>query len=148
MIKKLWELFQKHREALLYLIFGGLTTVLNYLVFVLCSRLLPVETTTIPNLIAWVVAVLFAYATNRIWVFQSAAQGFGAVVRELAAFAGARVFTLVLEMAILWIFVDYLGLLDLVVKIAANVLVIVLNYVFSKLWIFKKKIDPANEKNM
>jgi putative flippase GtrA len=91
-----------------------------------------------PNILAWIGAVLFAYVTNRTWVFRSEASGGAAVAREIVTFAGARVFTLVMEIAILWFSVDYLGFPNLLMKILCGVLVVVLNYVFSKLWIFKK----------
>lgn len=143
MIQRLLNLYHKHSEAILYLFFGGLTTVVNYIVYLGGSWLLPVTTTTIPNLIAWVISVLFAYLTNRLWVFRSEVRGFGPQCRELVAFAGARVFTLVLESVILWGLVDMLHWSNLLVKLGANVLVIVLNYVFSKLWIFKKRPSPS-----
>lgn len=139
MAGKIRALYQKYREAVLYLIFGGLTTVVNYIVYLAAGNLLPVTATTIPNLIAWVVSVLFAYFTNCVWVFRSEARGLASRARELVSFAGARVFTLLLETAILWLAVDVMGLPNLLIKLAANVLVIVLNYVFSKFWIFKKK---------
>lgn len=138
---KLTELYRKHREAVLYLVFGGLTTAINYIVYAGCFLILPVVATTIPNLIAWVVSVLFAYLTNRTWVFHSRAKGAGPITREISAFTGARVFTLVLETLLLRLTVDVLGWPNLILKLLVNVLVIVLNYLFSKLWIFKKNSD-------
>ena len=142
MMDKLKLLYHKHREVLLYLIFGGLTTVVNYGVYLLCARLLPVDATTVPTAIAWVLSVLFAYATNRAWVFRSKTRG-AAVVREMAAFFGARVFSGLLDVAIMWAAVDRMGYNDLVVKLLSNVLVILINYFLSKFLIFRKK--PAGE---
>lgn len=138
MTRKLHALYCRHREGILYLFFGGLTTAVNYLTYTACWYLLLPEATTVPNFIAWVVSVLFAYLTNRAWVFHSGARGAAALGRELASFAGARVATLLVETAILWGLVDRLGLPNLPVKLAATVLVILLNYLLSKFWIFCK----------
>lgn len=146
-MEKLWLLWKKHREGLLYLVFGGLTTVVNYLVYAAACFLLPEQGTTLPNLIAWVLSVAFAYVTNRIWVFQSRAHGLAEGLREISAFVGARVFTLVLETLVLWVLVDWMGLPNLPIKLAANVLVIVLNYVLSKFWIFKPKACSSGSKS-
>lgn len=138
-MNKLRMQWEKNREALLYLFFGVLTTAVNYLVYVLVCWALPSFATTLPNLIAWVLSVLFAYVTNRTWVFRSAVCGAAACLREMVSFFGARVATLVLETVILWLCVDMLALPNLPIKLAANVLVIVLNYVLSKVWIFKHR---------
>lgn len=132
--KSLWL---RHGEGLLYLFFGGLTTGVNYLSYVILSRLLPVGATLVPNSIAWVLSVLFAYWTNRTWVFKSKTQG-SAQLLELLAFAGARIFSGLLDLTIVWLLVDRLGFSDLWVKLGSNVLVVVLNYLLSKSWIFKK----------
>ena len=139
MLNKLRAVFIKHRETVMYLIFGGLTTLVNYIVYAVCCWLMPDAGTTAPNVIAWVLAVLFAYITNRNLVFGSETHGAGPVMRELAAFSGSRIFTLVLESAILWAAVDKMGMNNLVVKLLVNVLVIVLNYILSKLIVFRKK---------
>jgi putative flippase GtrA len=138
MIKRLTDLFHKYREGILYLFFGGLTTLVNYIIYIAYFWVIdPKSTTVIPNVLAWIGAVLFAYVTNRTWVFRSEATGASAISREILAFAGARVFTLVLETAILWVTVDYLALPNLLMKLLCSVIVVVLNYVFSKLWVFK-----------
>lgn len=122
-----------------YLFFGGLTTIVNYAVYAGCFWLHPFSATTIPNVIAWVVSVAFAYLTNRRWVFQSRANGAADVLREISFFTGSRVVTLLLETATLRVCVDMLGMPNLWVKLAANVLVILLNYLFSKFLVFQKR---------
>lgn len=125
------------REMLMYLMFGVLTTVVNYIAYYAFSRLADWESTVIPTAIAWVIAVLFAYLTNRRWVFKSTAKGFKPVARELAAFIGARAASGAIDIAIMYIFVDIAGFSDLIIKFLSNVLVIILNYVLSKLFVFK-----------
>ena len=144
-MEKLKALLVKYREQLLYLFFGGVTTVINIAAYALCARAgLP---TWLSNAVAWILAVLAAYVTNRIWVFQSRNRGM-ALVKEFSSFVGCRVATGVMDEAIMVLGVDRLGplvapgrleLWGLGVKVFSNVLVIVLNYVFSKLFIFKKK---------
>ena len=135
----------RYREQLLYLIFGGLTTVVDWLV---CFLLYGVWDKAIDanafvihgaNVIAWVAAVLFAFFTNRKWVFQSTQQGVAAVFGELLTFAGGRVLTFLLQEVIFFVFFDLLSWNEYLVKIAAAVLVVVLNYIISKLLVFRKK---------
>ena len=143
---KLKSLFKKHREVIAYLFFGGVTTLVNIAVYALLSRL--GLSTGVANALAWVVAVLVAYVTNRRWVFESRARG-AAALGELAAFVAARVGTGLMDEAIMVLGVDKLGpmlvalerlpLWGLGVKVFSNLLVIVLNYVFSKFFIFKKR---------
>jgi len=137
MIKKIWL---KIKEYFLYLLFGGLTTVVNYVVYFLLTRLLHLDDLS-ANAISWVAAVAFAYVTNRKWVFESKAAGAGKVIKEIVEFALGRLFTLGLEELLLWIFVNRLGANDLLIKVIASVITVVLNYIFSKFIIFKK---PGN----
>lgn len=144
-MEKLKALCLQYREQLLYLFFGGVTTLVNIVAYALCARVgMP---TWLSNAIAWVLAVLVAYATNRAWVFRSRSRGM-AMAKEFASFIGCRVATGVLDEAIMVLGVDKLGplampgnlrLWGLGVKVFSNVLVVVLNYVFSKLFIFRKE---------
>ena len=129
--------YKKHKEVLLYLLFGGLTTVVSIVVFALFFGLGLNE--LIANVISWILAVLFAYVTNRTWVFADKADTRAGILREIAAFFGGRLATLLVEEAILAVFITWLRLPALPVKIAAQIVVIVLNYFISKLFIFKKK---------
>ena len=102
MIERVRALWEKHKAVLLYLIFGGLTTVVDFAVCFLLYRLdIQIYVTSeldiythVADVIGWICAVLFAFVTNRVWVFESNAKGFLPVARELAAFAGGRVGTL------------------------------------------------------
>lgn len=138
-MKKLCKLAGRflNRETILYLVFGVLTTVVNYVVYYPCRYLgLHYQ---LCNVISWVAAVAFAYITNKLLVFESRAFAPAVMVREIVLFAGARIFSLLCEMLLMWVGVDVLGFHDYMMKLAAAVLVVVINYVFSKLLIFKKK---------
>ncbi len=137
-LKKLADLYRKHREGMRYLVFGGLSTVLNIIVFAICAKAMNFST-TISNTIAWIIAVLFAYITNKLYVFDSKTEKKAALIKEIILFFGARVFTLILETAFLWLVIDKLGFNEIFMKIISNILVIILNYIFSKIFIFVKK---------
>ena len=145
MISKIKDLLVRYREVILYLIFGGLTTVvdwgLSFLLYYFWGEAIKANVLLIhgANVIAWAAAVLFAFVTNRIWVFQSKKKGFLPILGELSSFAGGRVMTLLLQEAMFVIFFDILGINEFIVKIIAAVLVIILNYVLSKLFVFRKK---------
>lgn len=128
-------LFRKFRAQRNYLFFGVLTTLVNYVVYFISCALLPSEGTTIPNVISWVCAVLFAFLTNRQWVFYGDKTLYG-FFRELISFAFVRLATLIIETLILYIFVDILGFGNIIIKLIANIIVVVLNYIFSKYVVF------------
>lgn len=130
-------LLQRYKSQLLYLFFGGWTTIVNVVVYGLCTRAAALST-TVSTVIAWVVAVLFAYLTNRTWVFESRARTAPDILRELWSFVLCRLATGALDLAIMYLCVDRLGLPDIPIKILSNLLVIVLNYIASKLIIFSK----------
>ena len=129
-------LIEKYKSIIMYLFFGVCTTLVNVITYYVFTKFF--EFTTMPaTVIAWVLAVLFAYITNRLWVFESQADTINDFVREIIAFFACRLTTGILDLLIMFIFVDLLYCNDLLVKIGANVLVIILNYVASKLIIFK-----------
>ena len=138
------EFLKKHKSVILYIIFGGLTTVVDWSVSFLLYYLWgeAIDATPIllhgANVIAWVAAVAFAYVTNRIWVFESKRRGFVPIVCEIAAFAGGRVLTLILQEVIMAVFCTWLGLNEYLFKLVAAVLVVILNYFISKLLVFRK----------
>ena len=134
-----WKnIYNKYKEIILYLLFGGLTTLVNFATYAALAHLLPWPT-VLSTAVAWFLSVLFAYITNKIWVFESRTNTLRALLRETLAFFACRVFSGVLDLLIMWVCVDLLFLNDLVIKILSNVLVVILNYLFSKLWIFKKQ---------
>ena len=134
MIRKYWD---KYKDVILYLIFGGLTTVVNIAVYWICVHVLGTGV-MFGTVAAWALAVLFAYLTNRTMVFHSSAAGAQAVLKEITSFFGCRLGTGVVDWVIMFVFVTVLRFNDMIVKIAANIIVIVLNYVLSKFVIFKK----------
>lgn len=132
------NLLIKYKEQILYLFFGGCTTVVNIVVFALCSDILHMEL-LVSNFMAWVLAVFFAYITNKIWVFESKTETLNELVKEIGSFVFARVVTLLIDMLIMYVGVEILFINKMIIKVLANIVVIVANYVFSKMFIFKKK---------
>ena len=129
---------KRHWDILVYLFFGGLTTAVNYLVYLPCFHFLAIPA-AVSNVIAWVVAVTFAFLTNKPLVFRSHDWSAAVVFPELAKFVGCRVGSGLLETAILFVFVDCLSFSGLWVKLFTSVMVVVLNYFGSKLLVFRRK---------
>lgn len=128
--------YLKKQEAMRYLVFGALATFVNIAVFAIFDLLH--FTVLVSNTIAWVVAVIFAYLTNRYCVFNSKKTKKSEIAKELSSFVTARVVTLIIESIFMWITVEQLHWHSVLMKVIANIIVIVLNFVFSKLFIFKK----------
>ncbi len=139
-LRLLEPFYKKHKSVLLYLLFGGLTTVISIAVFWLFRGPFGLDA-LVANVISWVCAVLFAFLTNRLWVFRAPTKTAGEFFRQMVSFYGGRVVTLLVEEALLAVCITWLGFPDMPVKIAAQVIVIVLNYFISKLFVFKKKGD-------
>ena len=127
------------REVLAYLVFGVLTTLVNIVAFAILSRALSVGTVA-SNIIAWFLSVLFAYVTNRRWVFGTRVDS---VLKEAATFFTGRVGTGVLDTAMMFATVDLFGWNDIVMKVIVNVIVIILNYVISKFLVFRRKSEDG-----
>lgn len=136
-MEKMKELFFKYKEQILYIFFGGCTTVTNLVTYAVCTRILHIND-YIAILISWILAVLFAYITNKIWVFESKTTNFKEFVRELVSFFAARIATLGMEYVVMFIGVELFKINDMIVKIFVQFLVVVANYILSKLFIFKK----------
>ena len=137
MKKKLLEAARRYREMLLYIIFGALTTLVNIVSYYCLTRFLVLDTAPATAL-AWFLSVVFAYLTNRQWVFRSRAKGILPVMSEVFSFFAARIATGLLDMGVMALCVDVLHMPDMPVKIASNIVVIVLNYILSKLLVFRK----------
>lgn len=131
------KLLIKYADVISYLFFGVLTTVVNYLVYLPCYNLLGLNA-AVSNVIAWVFAVAFAYLTNKPFVFKSHDWSAKTVVPELTKFVGSRIASGVLETAIIFVTVDLLRWDGNLMKLATSVLVVVLNYIASKLLVFRK----------
>ena len=137
-MKKQIELLKKYEEIISYLFFGGLTTMVNYVVYLPCYNLLGLSG-AVSNVIAWVAAVAFAYLTNKPFVFKSHDWTAKTVLPELTKFVGCRVGSGLLETAIIFVLVDCLRWNGNIIKLVTSVLVVVLNYVASKLLVFRRK---------
>ena len=127
-----------NRETILYLFFGVVTTLVNYAIYYLC-RFADIYYQT-ANVLAWIGAVAVAYITNKLFVFDSKSFAVDVLAREIPLFAGARIFSLLGEMVFMWLTVDVMGASDGIMKLAAAVFVVIANYIFSKLLIFKKGV--------
>ncbi len=130
--------YTKYKEVLMYLLFGGLTTLVSVGVFALFESHFGLNE-HISNVISWLTAVLFAFVTNRIWVFPTKTKGFAAFIFQMAKFYGGRLFTLGVEELMLFVFVTKLQINAVLIKLIAQVVVVILNFVISKLFVFSKK---------
>ena len=137
MYQKMRSLLVRHWDIISYLVFGVLTTVVNYLVYLPCYNLLGFSA-AVSNVIAWAVAVLFAYVTNKPFVFRSHDWSLHTVIPEFARFVGCRVASGGAETLILLLTVDILGWNGNLWKLIVSVLVVVSNYFGSKLLVFRK----------
>ena len=138
-MKKIKELMVKYRELIIYLIVGVLTTIVSWLAYGLSKFFLDVEHSAfqmqVAVIIRWVAGVLFAYVTNRKYVFESDNCN---KLKEISNFFIARLLTLILDMIIMYLGVNILLLNDKFIKIVSQILIIVSNYILSKLFVFKK----------
>ena len=145
------DILKKYKEPILYVLFGGFTTVVNLVVFYLMNKAAGEELYLVNNVVAWLAAVIFAYITNKLWVFESKSFNLKVILKEIPEFFAARIFSLGVEEGGLWLFVDVLGFDSfsfsvlgfevtgkLIAKLVLAVIVVILNYVFSKFIIFKK----------
>ncbi len=136
-MKYLKELLARYRGIILYAIFGLLTTVVNVGVYYLCFSVIALSN-VVSTLLAWFISVLFAFVTNKIWVFES--RSFEAVVllREALSFFSCRLLTGALDLVIMYVAVDVMGWNEMLWKLISNVIVIVSNYCASRILIFRK----------
>lgn len=153
-MKMIKKLILKYKELIIYVFFGGLTTVVNLVVYTAFDRLLGEDKYLITNIIAWFAAVTFSYVTSKIWVFESKSWSGKVLLKEVPSFFAARILTLGIEELGLFVLVDLLDFSrfsfsilsfriggGLIAKAAVAVIVVLVNYLFSKLVIFRKKKD-------
>ena len=154
MIKMIKSLLIKYKELITYGVFGVATTVVNFITFKLFNVILSEEYYLLSNVIAWVVSVFFAYFTNKLWVFESKSMKADVVMKELLSFFAARGFSFIIEELGLYLLVDVAKLSDyslnlvyfnlsgtMISKVLIAAVVVVLNYFFSKMFIFRKKVQ-------
>lgn len=152
MMKKIKTLFIKYKEIITYIIFGILTTLVNFFAFWIFTKIFGKDLYLVNNAIAWVVGVVFAYVTNKLFVFESKSWDLKLITKEITGFLGARIFSFLVEEGGMFLFISVLGLGEkslalvgfiitgqFIVKILLAVIVVVLNYVFSKFIIFKRQ---------
>ncbi|WP_022756352.1 GtrA family protein [Butyrivibrio fibrisolvens] len=130
--------YKKHKEGLLYLFFGGLAFFLSIFLYWFMYSVMHLNE-LVNNTIDWIICVAFQFFTNRTWVFDGKVDNTRDFVKQAASFTLGRLFTLVVEDVLLFIFITLLGFAQMPVKLAATFVVIVLNYVISKLFVFKEK---------
>lgn len=136
MIEQIKALLEKYKAIIRYGIFGVLTTLINIVVYEAFYRYAG-WSNVVSNIVAWVAAVLFAFVTNKLWVFESKTTEKKALMFEIASFFGCRLATGVLDLAIMYVAVDEMALNSTLMKCISNVIVIIVNYIASKLLIFK-----------
>lgn len=153
-MNKIKELMNKYKEVILYVVFGVLTTIVNLVAFHLLTMALGEDLYLLNNAIAWVIAVVFAYITNKIFVFESRSFKASVLLKECITFTTARLFSFGVEELGMWLFVDKLNFNEysinilnfdingqMIAKILLAVIVVIMNYFFSKFIIFAKKKD-------
>lgn len=145
-MKKIKEVYKKYEEIIRYLVVGVLTTIVSLATYFICVHTFLDATNgveiQIANIISWVFAVAFAYITNRIFVFKSKSKNY---LKEITSFCTSRVLTLLMDMAIMFIFVTLLKGSDTIGKLISQVVVTIANYIFSKLFVFGKKEKESRE---
>ena len=135
-MERMKNLIKKHWDIVSYLFFGVLTTVVNYIVYLPCYNLLSLSA-ALSNVIAWIAAVAFAYVTNKPFVFRSSDWSAKTVIPELAKFVGARIASGALETGIIFLTVDCFRWNGNMMKLVTSVLVVIINYIASKLLVFR-----------
>jgi putative flippase GtrA len=138
MIRKLLDIYHRYEDGISYLFFGVMTTIINYLVYLPCHYWLGMSG-SVSNAVAWVVAVAFAFLTNKPFVFKSHDWSAKVVLPELGKFVSCRIGSGVLETAIIFLTVDLMNWDGTWMKLATNVMVVILNYFGSKLLVFRNK---------
>lgn len=144
-MSKIKELYQKYKEIINYLIFGVLTTVVSLVTYYICVyTILDPDNAVqlqIANVISWIISVAFAYITNRKFVFESKEKN---KIKEASKFVTSRIVTLIMDMAIMYVGVTALKFNDKIMKLISQVVVIVMNYILSKILVFKKEKNNKN----
>lgn len=144
-MNKIKELYLKYKEIINYLIFGVLTTVVSLVTYYICVyTILDPDNAVqlqIANVISWIISVAFAYITNRKFVFESKEKN---KIKEASKFVTSRIATLLMDMAIMYVGVTVLKFNDKIMKLVSQVVVIVMNYILSKILVFKKEKNNKN----
>lgn len=135
-----------NKEIILYVIFGALTTIVNLIAYYLFSNIININY-LISNAIAWIISVVFAYITNKFFVFNSSYINKDVIIEEFIKFMNCRLISGLSEVVLLFLFVDLLLMNDIVAKLIIGVLVALINFIFSKVFIFKGVDELRSEVN-
>ena len=146
-MKKLLDLYRKHKDVFVYLFFGALTTLVNYLVYLPLYNYFKWSATA-SNVAAWVIAVLFAFFTNKPFVFGSHDWSRTVVIPELGKFVGCRIGSGLLETLIVFLTIDILGLNGNIMKVVVSIVVVIINYFGSKFLVFGKNNQNPPQSSM
>lgn len=146
------NLIIKYKELIIYAVFGVCTTLVNFAAYKIFNVILGEKYYLVSNIVAWFISVVFAYITNKLFVFESKSWEIKLVAKEVSSFFAARIFSFVIEEAGLFLLVDILNMKEMamkifgfiisgnmIAKVLLAVIVVVLNYFFSKLIVFKNK---------
>lgn len=138
-MKKLRELYIEYKEMINYLVFGVLTTLVNFVTYFIAAKVIGIDE-VISSGISWFCSVLFAYITNKIFVFESKTKGIIEFLKEISSFFLARIISGILcDVGTFAIMVKVLNINDIISKFVTQVMVVIMNYILSKLVVFKKK---------
>lgn len=130
------KLYKKYKSLILYIFFGICTTFVNIASFWFMAHIFNFKA-VFSSIVSWILSVIFAYITNRGWVFEARATGAKNIFREIYSFFACRFATGALDCFIMFLCVDVFGFNDMMIKVISNVIVVVLNYVSSKIFVFK-----------
>lgn len=136
-MSKVSEIYIKYKEFILYIVFGVLTTVVSISSYYICSEFLNIHY-LVSNIISWILSVIFAYFTNRVWVFESKIKNLSEILKEMFAFVNCRLLSGVVDMSTMFVLVEAIHINDMYAKIFTQFIVVILNYVLSKLIVFRK----------
>lgn len=135
-MNKIINIYKRYKEVINYLIVGGLTTIVSIVIYYIFTKVFHVNY-MISNAISWVGSVLFAYITNKKFVFMSKCDTKIEVIKEIYQFFKYRIISFVIDILLMYVFVELINIDDMISKVIVQIIVIILNYVFSKLFVFK-----------
>lgn len=139
MKERIIELYKKHKEIIVYLVFGGLATIVNFVSYVIFTKIVGIDE-VISSGLSWLCAVIFAYFTNKIFVFNSKTKNLKELIKEAITFISCRVISGGLcDVGTFAVMVKVFKINDIIAKVITQVMVVIVNYIFSKLIIFRKR---------
>lgn len=145
MTQKIKSLFLKYKETISYIFFGVATTLVDYAAYILLTSSLVAMNEGWANVLSQAIAILFAFFVNKLFVFEDRSMKLKTFVIQFVEFVSMRLITLGLNSLLFWLLIEKLSMNDLIIKAIVSVIVIILNYIFSKLIIFRKKKDKDHE---